>query len=51
MPATWPPQRLQIFPGLARPAAKNFAHVAPVVNPDLYPSVLAELREWGGVAC
>ena len=27
MPATWPPQRLQIFPGLARPAAKNFARL------------------------
>ena len=36
-------------PSMLRAAAKNFAHVAPVVNPDLYPSVLAELREHGAV--
>ena len=36
-------------PSMLRAAAKNFAHVAPVVSPDLYPTVLAELREHGQV--
>ena len=36
-------------PAMLRAAAKNFAHVAPVSSPDLYPLVLAELREHGSV--
>jgi phosphoribosylaminoimidazolecarboxamide formyltransferase / IMP cyclohydrolase len=34
-------------PALLRAAAKNFAHVAPLPRPELYPAVLAELREHG----
>src|SRR5438094_1409847 len=32
-------------PSLLRGAAKNFAHVAPLSQPDQYERVLAELRE------
>jgi phosphoribosylaminoimidazolecarboxamide formyltransferase/IMP cyclohydrolase len=32
-------------PSMLRAAAKNFAHVAPVCNPERYGSILAELRE------
>ena len=34
-------------PSMLRAAAKNFAHVAPVCNPERYGSILAELRESG----
>jgi phosphoribosylaminoimidazolecarboxamide formyltransferase/IMP cyclohydrolase len=37
-------------PSLLRAAAKNFAHVAPVPRPERYESVLAELREHGGLS-
>jgi phosphoribosylaminoimidazolecarboxamide formyltransferase/IMP cyclohydrolase len=36
-------------PAMLRAAAKNFAHVAAVASPDLYPLVLAQLREHGVV--
>ena len=36
-------------PAMLRAAAKNFAHVAPISSPNLYPLVLAELREHGKV--
>ena len=36
-------------PAMLRAAAKNFAHVTPLSSPDLYPLVLAELREHGVV--
>ena len=32
-------------PTMIRAAAKNFAFVAPVVSPESYDAVLAELRE------
>jgi phosphoribosylaminoimidazolecarboxamide formyltransferase/IMP cyclohydrolase len=34
-------------PSMLRGAAKNFAHCAPVCNPDRYPGIVAELREAG----
>jgi len=34
-------------PTMIRAAAKNFAYVAPVVSPESYDAVLAELRESG----
>jgi phosphoribosylaminoimidazolecarboxamide formyltransferase/IMP cyclohydrolase len=37
-------------PAMVRAAAKNFASVAVVVNPDSYGPVLAELREHGGIS-
>jgi phosphoribosylaminoimidazolecarboxamide formyltransferase/IMP cyclohydrolase len=37
-------------PSMLRGAAKNFAHVAPVCRPGQYESVLAELREDGGLS-
>jgi phosphoribosylaminoimidazolecarboxamide formyltransferase/IMP cyclohydrolase len=37
-------------PSMLRGAAKNFAHVAPVCRPERYESVLAELRESGGLS-
>ncbi len=36
-------------PAMVRSAAKNFAGVAVVVDPDDYPEILAELRERRGV--
>jgi phosphoribosylaminoimidazolecarboxamide formyltransferase/IMP cyclohydrolase len=36
-------------PGMVRSAAKNFAAVAVVVNPDDYAVVLDEIRATGGV--
>jgi phosphoribosylaminoimidazolecarboxamide formyltransferase/IMP cyclohydrolase len=35
-------------PTMIRAAAKNFAFAAPVVSPESYDAVLAELRETGG---
>src|SRR5947209_8543841 len=35
-------------PTMIRAAAKNFAFAAPVVSPESYDAVLAELRELGG---
>jgi phosphoribosylaminoimidazolecarboxamide formyltransferase / IMP cyclohydrolase len=37
-------------PSMLRAAAKNFAHVAPVCRPERYGTILAELRESGGIA-
>jgi phosphoribosylaminoimidazolecarboxamide formyltransferase/IMP cyclohydrolase len=37
-------------PALLRAAAKNFAHVAPVPDPERYPAVLTELREHGALS-
>ncbi len=37
-------------PSMLRAAAKNFAHVAPVCNPERYGPILAELRESGEIA-
>jgi phosphoribosylaminoimidazolecarboxamide formyltransferase/IMP cyclohydrolase len=37
-------------PSMLRAAAKNFAHVAPVCNPERYGAILAELRESGEIA-
>jgi phosphoribosylaminoimidazolecarboxamide formyltransferase/IMP cyclohydrolase len=37
-------------PAMVRAAAKNFESVAVVVNPDRYGSVLAEVRDRGGVS-
>jgi phosphoribosylaminoimidazolecarboxamide formyltransferase/IMP cyclohydrolase len=36
-------------PTMIRAAAKNFAFAAPVVSPESYDAVLAELRESGGL--
>jgi phosphoribosylaminoimidazolecarboxamide formyltransferase/IMP cyclohydrolase len=36
-------------PAMLRSAAKNFAAVTVVCNPERYPQVLAELRQFGGV--
>ncbi len=35
-------------PTMIRAAAKNFAFAAPIVSPESYDAVLAELREFGG---
>jgi phosphoribosylaminoimidazolecarboxamide formyltransferase/IMP cyclohydrolase len=37
-------------PSMLRGAAKNFAHVVPVCRAERYGSILAELRESGGIA-
>jgi phosphoribosylaminoimidazolecarboxamide formyltransferase/IMP cyclohydrolase len=37
-------------PSMLRAAAKNFARVTVVVNPERYPEVIAELREQGGAS-
>ena len=37
-------------PSMLRAAAKNFAHVAPVCNPERYGAILTELRESGELA-
>ncbi|MGI6097869.1 MAG: bifunctional phosphoribosylaminoimidazolecarboxamide formyltransferase/IMP cyclohydrolase [Dethiobacteria bacterium] len=37
-------------PAMLRAAAKNYAHVAVVVNPEHYASVIAELEEKGGLS-
>src|SRR5581483_11502283 len=37
-------------PSLLRGAAKNFAHVAPLSQPDQYEAVLSELRETGRIS-
>ncbi len=37
-------------PSMLRAAAKNFAYVAPVCRPERYGTILAELRESGGLA-
>jgi phosphoribosylaminoimidazolecarboxamide formyltransferase/IMP cyclohydrolase len=37
-------------PSMLRAAAKNFARVTVVVNPERYPEVIAELREQGGTS-
>jgi phosphoribosylaminoimidazolecarboxamide formyltransferase/IMP cyclohydrolase len=37
-------------PSMLRAAAKNFAHVAPICNPERYGSILAELRESGQIS-
>lgn len=37
-------------PALLRASAKNFAHVASVARPERYASVLAELRQDGGLS-
>jgi len=37
-------------PSMIRSAAKNHEHVAVVVDPDDYPTVLSELRDHGGVS-
>jgi phosphoribosylaminoimidazolecarboxamide formyltransferase/IMP cyclohydrolase len=37
-------------PSMLRAAAKNFAHVAPVCNPERYGAILTELRESGQLA-
>lgn len=36
-------------PALIRSAAKNFRDVAVVVSPEMYPSILSELTETGGL--
>jgi phosphoribosylaminoimidazolecarboxamide formyltransferase/IMP cyclohydrolase len=35
-------------PSMLRSAAKNFRHKAVVVNPDMYPALLAEMRNGNG---
>jgi phosphoribosylaminoimidazolecarboxamide formyltransferase / IMP cyclohydrolase len=35
-------------PSMLRSAAKNFRHKAVVVNPDMYPAILAEMRNGDG---
>jgi phosphoribosylaminoimidazolecarboxamide formyltransferase / IMP cyclohydrolase len=35
-------------PSMLRSAAKNFRHKAVVVDPDMYPALLAEMRNGGG---
>jgi phosphoribosylaminoimidazolecarboxamide formyltransferase/IMP cyclohydrolase len=37
-------------PSMLRGAAKNFAHCAPVCRPERYSSVVAELRDSGGLS-
>jgi phosphoribosylaminoimidazolecarboxamide formyltransferase/IMP cyclohydrolase len=37
-------------PSMLRGAAKNFAHCAPVCRPERYSSVVAELRDTGGLS-
>jgi phosphoribosylaminoimidazolecarboxamide formyltransferase/IMP cyclohydrolase len=37
-------------PSMLRGAAKNFAHCAPVCRPERYASVVAELRDSGGLS-